>query len=152
MDVDRTDEDDLAGGIPVNTEHVYAKADAIANQICASDAAVRYWVAKSKMEQNIGAQKLFEALKLKTNNRLGLEFSLSPEHPKVQELKQEIENLEEQLYGVPVAMQYKEAQAELNELVQGVTQLLLVRLSTALPVELGPKMGCGNSCTCGERD
>ncbi|GMA48890.1 hypothetical protein GCM10025857_02470 [Alicyclobacillus contaminans] len=134
-----------------------AKADTIAEMICQSEAAHQYWKARAKMESHTEAQKLFETLKLKTNNRIGLSQALPADHPKVQELAAEIQVLEERLYGIPVAMQYKEAQAELNDLVQGVMHLLLVRLGERLPVELGPRQGCGkgpdgNGCTCGEND
>jgi cell fate (sporulation/competence/biofilm development) regulator YlbF (YheA/YmcA/DUF963 family) len=138
----------------MESELMMNKADAIADLICQSESAVRYWKAKDKMEFNTKAQELFEALKLKTNNQLGLQQSLSNSHPKAQQLAEEIHGLERQLYEIPVAMQYKEAQAELNELVQGVMHLLLVRLSSEVPVEYGPKQGCGkgpdgNGCNCG---
>lgn len=130
------------------------KADAIADMICQSEAARQYWKAREKMERHEEAQALFETLKLKTNNQLGLAYALSEDHPKVQQLQAEIQEIEEQLYEIPVAMQYKQAQAELNELLQGVMHLLLVRLSDKVPVELGPKQGCGrgpdgHGCTCG---
>jgi cell fate (sporulation/competence/biofilm development) regulator YmcA (YheA/YmcA/DUF963 family) len=130
------------------------KADAIADMICQSEAARQYWKAREKMERHEEAQALFESLKLKTNNRLGLAYALPEDHPKVQQLQAEIQEIEEQLYEIPVAMQYKQAQAELNELLQGVMHLLLVRLSDKVPVELGPKQGCGKGpdgqgCTCG---
>ncbi len=130
------------------------KADAIADMICQSEAARQYWKAREKMERHEEAQALFETLKLKTNNQLGLAYALPEDHPKVRQLQEEIKEIEEQLYEIPVAMQYKQAQAELNELLQGVMHLLLVRLSDKVPVELGPKHGCGKGpdgqgCTCG---
>jgi cell fate (sporulation/competence/biofilm development) regulator YmcA (YheA/YmcA/DUF963 family) len=130
------------------------KADAIANIICESEPARMYWQARVKMERHERAQSLFEELKLKTNQQLGLTYSLPPDHPKVKQLQEEIEQLEEQLRAIPVAIQYKEAQAELNELMQGVIQLLLSRLAPIVPVELGPRVGCGKGpngtgCTCG---
>ncbi|MCL6597288.1 YlbF family regulator [Alicyclobacillus macrosporangiidus] len=133
------------------------KADEIARMIGCSDAAVRFWKARAKMENNRRAQQLFETLKLKTNNSLGLQAVFPADHPRVRQLDEEIAKLEHELYEIPVAMQYKEAQAELNELMQGVVQLLLNRLSDRVPVERGPRLGCGQGpngtgCTCGERD
>lgn len=138
----------------MSVDLMLTKADDIAQMICQSDAAVQYWKAKDKMGDNTRAQELFEALKLKTNNQLGLQQVLPMDHPKVRQLSSEIEGLEEQLHEIPVAMQYKEAQSELNEIVQGVMQLLMVRLATKVPVEFGPKQGCGkgpdgNGCNCG---
>jgi cell fate (sporulation/competence/biofilm development) regulator YlbF (YheA/YmcA/DUF963 family) len=138
----------------MSADLMLTKADVIAELICQSDAAVQYWKAKDKMEYNSRAQALFEALKLKTNHQLGLSQALPADHPKARLLSSEIEGLEQQLHEIPVAMQYKEAQAELNELVQGVMQLLMVRLASSVPVEFGPKQGCGkgpdgNGCNCG---
>lgn len=138
----------------MNSELMMTKADAIADIICQSEAAVRYWKAKDKMDYNTKAQELFEALKLKTNNQLGMQQALAADHPRVRQLSEDIHGLEQQLFEIPVAMQYKEAQAELNELVQGVMQMLLTRLSSLVPVEFGPKQGCGkgpdgNGCNCG---
>jgi cell fate (sporulation/competence/biofilm development) regulator YmcA (YheA/YmcA/DUF963 family) len=130
------------------------KADIIANSICTSDVAVRFWRARDKMEHNKRAQRLFETLKLKTNNSLGLQNAFAPNHPKLQQMQAEIQTLEQQLYEIPVAMQYKEAQAELNALMQGVMGILLSRLEDKIPVEMGPRHGCGqgpdgNGCNCG---
>ncbi|MCL6637313.1 MAG: YlbF family regulator [Alicyclobacillus sp.] len=139
----------------MNHEHLLQKADAIAAMIGHSEVAQRFWQARRKMEHNRRAQELFERLKLVTNHQLGLAQVYPPDHPKVQELQAQIERLEEQLYGIPVAMQYKTAQAELNDLMQGVVHLLLSRLGQRLPVELGPRIGCGHGpdgqgCSCGE--
>lgn len=135
-------------------EELIRKADAIGQSIAASDYVSRYWQAKDKMGRNHKAQELFEALKLKTNHKLGLEQSLGTTHPKVEELNRDIEALERELYEIPVAMQYKESQAELNDVMQGIIQQLLTRLSGHLPVEPGPRVGCGkgpdgNGCNCG---
>lgn len=133
---------------------VMERADAIARQISASDAAARYWQAKAKMDGHTVAQDLFEELKLKQNASLILQQRLDSQHPKVMLAEMAVQELENKLYGIPVAMQYKEAQSELNELVQGVVQVLLTRLTGQLPVELGPRQGCGkghdgNGCSCG---
>ncbi|MCL6516247.1 YlbF family regulator [Alicyclobacillus sp.] len=141
----------------MNRDALLKKADAIAEMIGRSDVALRFWQARDKMAQHRRAQELFETLKLKTNHRIGLQEAYPADHPRVQKLSSEIRELEQTLYEIPVAMQYKEAQAELNELMQGVIHLLLGRLSDRLPVELGPRLGCGhgpdgNGCNCGERD
>lgn len=129
------------------------KADAIASAIGDSDVARQFWQAKRKMESNLRAQELFEELKLKTNARLILRERLSEDHPKVLLADVEIHEMEEQLSHIPVALQYKNAQDELNELMQSVVQTLLHRLSGEVPVELGPRQGCGkghggNGCDC----
>lgn len=133
---------------------ILEKADRIGAMISRSDDAARYWQAREKMERNQRAQQLFEALKLKTNHQLGLQQSVGAEHPKLQEIGREIQALEAQLYEIPVAMQYKASQAELNEVMQGLMSQLLSRLTDQVPVELGPKQGCGkgpdgNGCNCG---
>lgn len=133
---------------------IIEKADKIGAMISHSDDAARFWQAREKMERNSRAQQLFESLKLKTNHQLGLQQSVGAAHPKFQEIGREIHDLELQLYEIPVAMQYKESQAELNEVMQGLMKQLLNRLADEVPVELGPKQGCGkgpdgNGCNCG---
>ncbi|GGJ04370.1 hypothetical protein GCM10010885_12000 [Alicyclobacillus cellulosilyticus] len=130
------------------------KADQIARRIGTSDVAQRYWQAREKMERHEEAQALFETLKLKTNQKLILQERLGADHPKVMLVQVEISEIEEKLYQIPVAMQYKEAQDELNDLMQSVVQVLLSRLGDHLPVEPGPRQGCGQGhggqgCSCG---
>lgn len=130
-----------------------SKADAIASAIGTSDVAKQFWQAKRKMESNVRAQELFEELKLKTNARLILKERLNDDHPKVLLADVEIHEIEEQLRQIPVAIQYKNAQDELNELMQTVVQTLLYRLAGEVPVELGPRQGCGkghggSGCDC----
>jgi cell fate (sporulation/competence/biofilm development) regulator YmcA (YheA/YmcA/DUF963 family) len=135
-------------------EAVLHQADTIARQIAGSEAAVRFWQARTKMEKNTRAQELFEALKLKTNAQLILNERLSPDHPKVMLANLAVQEIENELQQIPVAMQYKEAQDEINEIAQGVISLLLSRLQAELPVEQGPRQGCGKGhggkgCDCG---
>lgn len=130
------------------------KADAISSLICDSELVHQYWRAKDKMAQHEHAQQLFEALKLKTNNHIGLAHVLPADHPKMKQMEEQIHNLEEELHGIPVAMQFKQAHADLNDLMQGIMKLLISRLGEVVPVEFGPRVGCGkgpdgNGCNCG---
>lgn len=141
------------GRYRMTTNGILEKADAIAAAIRDSEAATQYWQAREKMENHPTAQALFEELKLKTNASLILQERLSADHPKVMLAELEIHQIQDQLQQIPVAIQYKNAQDELNELMQGVVQTLLSRLSTTLPLELGPRQGCGkghggNGCDC----
>lgn len=135
-------------------EVILQKAEGIGASICSMEEVQRFWQAREKMERNARAQELFEAIKLKTNNKLGLEQTTGNRHPKIEELEKDIHALEDELACIPVAMQYKEAQAEINELMQGIMNQLLSRLASTLPVEMGPRQGCGhgpdgNGCNCG---
>jgi len=130
------------------------KAMEIAQKIAQSPEVKRYWQARHKMERNVTAQALFDELKLKTNTSLILQQRLDVDHPKVMLAELEVQEVEEKLQGIPVAMQYKEAQAEINEMMQGVVSLVLSRLSAEVPVEMGPRQGCGQGhggqgCDCG---
>ncbi|WP_067921601.1 YlbF family regulator [Alicyclobacillus shizuokensis] len=146
----------VAPAIEFSHESILAKADAIAKQIASMDAYTRFWQAKQKMEHHRRAQQLFEELKLKTNQSLILKQRLASDHPKVMLADLEVQEIEDELWKIPVAMQYKEAQAELNECLQGVISVLLARLGQVLPVEQGPRQGCGRGhggqgCDCGRR-
>lgn len=133
------------------------KAEDIGRSIAKSECARQFWQAREKMAQNPQAQSLFEDLKLKTNNKLGLIQAIGTSHPKLKELDAEIQSIETKLYEIPVAMQYKDAQDELNSIMQDLMSVLMDRLAPELPVEFGPREGCGkgpdgNGCNCGERD
>lgn len=137
-----------------NGEALWEKADAIAAQIKTSEAAQRFWQARDKMERHAEAQRLFDELKRKTNNVLVIEEQLSSSHPRHHKAQTEVDEIVQRLAEIPIAMQYKEAQDEMNSMMQEVVQVLLTRLSPVLPVELGPKQGCGhghdgNGCSCG---
>ncbi|MBX5437426.1 MAG: YlbF family regulator [Alicyclobacillaceae bacterium] len=139
---------------PVDRVLLMQMASDIAREIATSEIARRYWQARRKMEHHERAQALFEELKLKKNTSLILQQRLSPDHPKVLLAELEVHEVEQKLQEIPVAMQYKEAQAELNDLMQGVVQVLLARLAGELPVEVGPRQGCGRGhggegCGCG---
>lgn len=129
------------------------QVDTLASAIRNSDEAREYWQARTKMEKNVHAQELFEELKLKTNASLILKERLESSHPKVMLADMDVLGVEQAIALIPVAMQYKTAQAELNELMQTVVQVVLDTLSQEIPVELGPRQGCGqghggNGCDC----
>lgn len=134
-------------------EAVAEKTSKIAEYIASSPAVEDYWKARKKMESHQRAQQLFEELKLKTNSYMILEQQLPETHPKVMLAKLEMDEVEEQLRKIPVAIQYKEAQADVNEMTQSVISTLLSRLEDVLPVERGPRQGCGQGhggagCDC----
>lgn len=129
------------------------KTDQIAQVIASSEASQRYWQARTKMETHVQAQQLFEELKLKTNALMILQQQLQDTHPKVMLAQLEVDEIEAKLREIPIAIQYKEAQSEVNELTQAVISTLLGRLQEVLPVERGPRQGCGqghggNGCDC----
>lgn len=129
------------------------KAEEIATEIAQSEEAQVYWQAREKMQQHIQAQQLFEELKLKTNSLLVLQQQLAETNPKVMLASMEVDEVEQQLQKIPVAIQYRAAQSDVNELTQAVISTLLAYLKDAVPVERGPRQGCGQGhggqgCSC----
>lgn len=126
------------------------KADEIASLIASSEEAEAFWQARAKMERHREAQTLFDALKKKTNAMLVLGERQGAGSEKYERVRLEVQQIEERLAEIPVAMQYKSAQAELNAMLQEVTLVLLARLKERLPVEPGPRScGSGGSCSTG---
>lgn len=133
------------------------KANEIAFAIASSEEAQAFWQAREKMERHQEAQSLFDSLKKKTNGLLVLEDRVGTGSEKYERIRQETQSIEERLAEIPVALQYKSAQSELNAMLQEVTLVLLARLKDKLPVEPGPRScgsggscstgGCGGSCT-----
>ncbi|MCY0889161.1 MAG: YlbF family regulator [Alicyclobacillaceae bacterium] len=132
-----------------------ARADEVAEMIRESDVAAQFWQAREKMSRHARAIELFEMLKQKTNNIKVLESHYGLEHPRLVQAKAELTHIEDELSQIPVAFQYQCAQSELNMVVQEVVQRLMQRLRPVLPIEPGPRQGCGHGpdgqgCTCGE--
>ncbi|SIS89297.1 YlbF family regulator [Alicyclobacillus vulcanalis] len=133
---------------------ILAAADELGEMIRRSEECRAYWRAREKMEHNAAAQRLFDELKKKTNGLWTLRDRLGASHDKYLRMKQEVDALWERLYEIPVALQYKAAQDELNALVQEVIEVVLAQLGDTLPVERGPRTcgsggcsgGCGGSC------
>ncbi|WP_062305320.1 RicAFT regulatory complex protein RicA family protein [Alicyclobacillus sendaiensis] len=147
----------MAVATRVDTEAILAVADELAEMIRRSDECRSYWRAREKMERNPRAQRLFDELKKKTNGLWTLRDRLGESHDKYLRMKQETDALWERLYEIPVALQYKAWQDELNALVQEVIEVILANLHGTLPVERGPRLcgsggcsgGCGGSCHAG---
>lgn len=134
-----------------DTSELINMTDKIAEQIQYSEEYRQFWQARSKMDKNTHAQQLFEELKRKTNNLLVIRDQLGEQHPRYQVAQSDVAQLEDQLAKIPVAVQYRVAQDELNHLMQEVVMRLMIRVGQVLPVEPGAKQGCGNACSCGER-
>ncbi|MDP9728929.1 YlbF family regulator [Alicyclobacillus tolerans] len=131
-----------------------SKADAIVRLIFTSDVAERFWEAREKMSRHERAQELFEELKKQTNQLLVLESHYGEVHERTSIARTRMQEIEAELAGIPVAYQYREAHDELNNLLQEVMTRLLQRLGAVLPVEPGPRQGCGQGpdgqgCSCG---
>ncbi|RIV29319.1 YlbF family regulator [Alicyclobacillaceae bacterium I2511] len=131
---------------------ILAKSQQIGKLLLCSEQAQVYWAARAQMEHHPRAQLLFTRLKNETNRLLSLQQTLPIDHPRLQAIVKKTTELEDELYKTPVAMQYKTAQADLNELVQGVFQLMISLISQVIPVESGPRQCSaaeGKGCSCG---
>lgn len=134
----------------VTKQMILDRAADIANEISTSDEATMYWQARQKMERHQEAQRLFDALKKKTNSLLVLKDRLGEDNDKYRRIEDETRAIEQQLSEIPVAFQYKSSHTELNNMLQEVMLVLLNRLNGGLPVEAGPRQcGSGGSCSTG---
>lgn len=135
--------------LDASLQPILDKAGAIAQGIASSEAAKAYWQARDKMTRHKEAQALFDDLKKKTNGMLVLKERLGENNEKFQRVKWETEEIESRLSEIPVALQYKSAQDELNAMLQEVMLVLLRRLAERVPVEAGPReCGSGGCSSC----
>ncbi|MFD1674622.1 YlbF family regulator [Alicyclobacillus fodiniaquatilis] len=126
------------------------KAEQIAGHIAHSETAQTYWQARDKMASHKEAQSLFDDLKKKTNGMLVLKDRVGEQSEKYQRMKDQTVQIEARLAEIPVALQYKAAQDDLNGMLQEVMHILLARLNQEVPVEVGPRQcgsGDGGSCS-----
>lgn len=105
------------------TNEVREKTDQIAETILKTSFWSRYQHAEQEMLANPQIMELFTAVKKKQEARSKLGFQLI-EHPKLEALDQEVEDLLSQLEQFPEVASFQDFQNELGECLSGITRIL----------------------------
>jgi len=130
------------------------KAQTIARMIESSEEFQRYAQAQEKLNSHGDALALTFVVKAKRNAFSQTSLRHGYEHPLSIQAKQEYEDVLRQLSEIPLIDEYKEAQEEVNDIVQGVLQTIVATLRDSVPVEKSEEPGdsaaggCGN-CSSG---
>jgi cell fate (sporulation/competence/biofilm development) regulator YmcA (YheA/YmcA/DUF963 family) len=133
---------------------ILSKAHQIVNMLQNSEEMQRFRQASDKLERHAAAQALMFIVKAKRNAFSQTSLRYGYDHPASIKAKQEYEAVLEQIAQIPLIEEYRVAQEELNDIIQGILQTVVNTVSDVLPVEKsadpGPnaKGGCGN-CSSG---
>jgi cell fate (sporulation/competence/biofilm development) regulator YmcA (YheA/YmcA/DUF963 family) len=136
--------------------HIIEKAEYLADQIAASEEYALFKQAEEKLNRHAEAQALLFVIRAKRNKASQTGLKLGDDHPLAIQARKEYEECLERLTQIPVVEQYQSMQAELNDLIQGITKIITATLNDmGIPVSRDAgdleKKGCGSGGKCGCR-
>lgn len=129
--------------------HILDKAQHLAQLLTQSEEMQRYRQAEDKINRHGDAQALLFVVRAKRNAYSQTSLRHGYDHPLTEKTKQEYDDVLEKIAAIPLIDEYKEAQDEVNDIVQGVLQTIVNTLSDLVPVEKSEDPGSGASGGCG---
>lgn len=128
---------------------ILGKAHQIVNLLQSSEEMHRFRQASDKMNRHADAQALMFIVKAKRNAFSQTSLRHGYDHPAAIKAQQEYETVLDQIASIPLIDEYREAQEELNDIVQGILQTVVSTVSGVLPVEKSEDPGSGAAGGCG---
>lgn len=125
------------------------KAEQIARLIRESEEMNRFAQAKDKIERHPDANALTFLAKAKRNQYSKTSLRHGYDHPASIKAKQEYDDILQQIADIPIMDEFKEAQDEINDIVQGVLKTLVATVSDVLSVEKSEDPGDSAAGGCG---
>lgn len=139
---------------------IMAQAKDLASLIANSEEVERFKQAEEKISANARVQGLIAKIKQKQKQIVKLEHNRRYEE--IPAIEQEIETLQDELDAIPIVLEFKQTQQDINDLLQMVTSIIANKVSEDIIVSTGgdplynetgyPKAkpegmsGCGGSC------
>ena len=128
---------------------ILGKAHQIVYLLQSSEEMNRFRQASDKMNRHADAQALMFIVKAKRNAFSQTSLRHGYEHPASIKAQQEYEKVLDQIAAIPLIDEYREAQEDLNDIVQGILQTVVSTVSGVLPVEKSEDPGDGAAGGCG---
>lgn len=138
---------------------IIEKTNQIIQQIRSSEEMQRYQHAIQKLNRHGDAQALLFVVRARRNAYSQTSLRLGYEHPDSIKAKQELDETLTKIAEIPLIEQYQQEQEDVNEILQGVTRILINTLAIDIPVEIfddevqggcgSASGGCGNG-NCGK--
>jgi cell fate (sporulation/competence/biofilm development) regulator YmcA (YheA/YmcA/DUF963 family) len=128
---------------------VLEKARQLVNLLQESDEMKRFRQAQDKINRHADAQALLFIVKAKRNAFSQTSLRYGYDHPKSLQAEKEYKEVLERIAQIPLIDEYKEAQEELNDIVQGVLNTIVATVSHDLPLEKCEEPGDGAAGGCG---
>lgn len=135
--------------VETNRTMILEKAQTIVRMIEQSEEMQRFRQAQHKINHHADAQALMFVVRAKRNAYSQTSLRHGYDHPAAVKAKQEYDEVLHQIEQIPLVDEFKEAQEEINDVVQGVLKTLVVTLSDLVPVEKSEDPGDGASGGCG---
>ncbi|PWK13151.1 YlbF family regulator [Tumebacillus permanentifrigoris] len=139
--------------------HILDKALHLAHMLTQSEEMQRFRQAEDKINRHADAQALMFVVRAKRNAYSQTSLRHGYEHPKSDKAKQEYDDVLERIAQIPLIDEFKEAQEEVNDIVQGVLQTIVNTIAPDVPVEKsedpsasssgGGCGSCGSAGGCG---
>lgn len=119
-------------------EDVQAKARELAHMLAQSEEVEHYRRAEAKINQHPRVQQLITAIKKKQKEAVAFEKTFNnPEM--VKKIEQEMEQLQDELDGIPVVTEFQQSQADINYLLQLVISIVRDTLTDKINLDDMPK-------------
>ncbi|MGB8956580.1 MAG: YlbF family regulator [Tumebacillaceae bacterium] len=135
--------------VETNRTMILEKAQHIARMIEQSEEMQRFRQAQHKIDHHADAQALMFVVRAKRNAFSQTSLRHGYDHPAAVKAKREYDEVLHKIEQIPLVDEFKEAQDEINDVVQGVLKTLVVTLSDLVPVEKSEDPGDGASGGCG---
>ncbi|KEO82824.1 YlbF family regulator [Tumebacillus flagellatus] len=133
----------------VQQNPILDKAQQLANLLARSEEMQRFRQAEDKINRHADAQALLFIVRAKRNAYSQTSLRHGYEHPAAVKAKAEYDDVLERIAQIPLIDEFKEAQDEVNDIVQGVLQTIVNTLASDVPVEKTEEPGDGASGGCG---
>ncbi|MGG3279632.1 RicAFT regulatory complex protein RicA family protein [Paenibacillus solani] len=125
-------------------EDILAKAGELADLISTSEEVQMFKQAEEKIQNHERVQGLIKTIKKKQKEIVAFETFQNKDM--VAKIEREIEELQEEIDGIPLVMEFQQSQSDINYLLQLVVSVIHDTVSEKVNVETGkdtPPSSCG---------
>lgn len=125
-------------------DDILAKAGELANLISTSEEVQMFKQAEEKIQNHERVQGLIKTIKKKQKEIVAFETFQNKDM--VAKIEREIEELQEEIDGIPLVMEFQQSQSDINYLLQLVVSVIHDTVSEKVNVETGkdtPPSNCG---------
>jgi cell fate (sporulation/competence/biofilm development) regulator YmcA (YheA/YmcA/DUF963 family) len=125
-------------------DDILAKAGELADLISTSEEVQMFKQAEEKIQNHERVQNLIKTIKKKQKEIVAFETFQNKDM--VAKIEREIEELQEEIDGIPLVMEFQQSQSDINYLLQLVVSVIHDTVSEKVNVETGkdtPPSSCG---------
>ncbi|WP_373565016.1 RicAFT regulatory complex protein RicA family protein [Paenibacillus sp. E222] len=125
-------------------DDIMGKAKELADMLGTSEEVKQFQQAESKIRDHERIQQLIATIKKKQKEIVAFESFKNADM--VRKIEQEIEDLQEELDGIPLVTEFQQSQSDINYLLQLVISVIRDTVSEKVNVEAGtdsPPTSCG---------